>query len=500
MRGLIEHEGREIRIEVIRRCQQGSQYLLETTPPIPDVLPFADMSQAHDQQYFSDGMAEEVLNALAHVDGLKVASRTSSFQFRNSDVSLPMIGSKLGVHHVLEGSVRKSGDTVRITAQLIDATTDQQLWSQTFDRPLTTANLFAIQDEIARTIVTRLTDTIVRAPSLAKPDTANLAAYDLYLKGRARFVGRSSSEDITASLDALQASVAKDPQFARAWETLAAVLVVSEFWLNTTDDAQQAALSAADKALALDPDLSLAWAVRGEAQFNLILAGKSTWNASQESLARAIDRDNHNATAMNWRGGNFMALGLMDEAIQDYQRCLAVDPAYELCRRFVAQASLTLGRKDEALRLYDTGVTKSVVTNADGFFARTALAHGDRAGARAMIERQFREVPQLIEPIFRAISDPTFSRRDREQALALVDKNSKADYALYAIWLLRDYDALATMRTDNPAVMWATDDPEWLHSPARKKMMQRWRLPEYWREHGYPPRCQALGRDDFECD
>ena len=136
-----------------------------TTAPAPPaasiaVLAFSDLSAEGNQGYFSDGIAEEILNVLAHVNGLKVASRTSSFQFRKSDLGAPAIAQKLGVRHILEGSVRKAGDTVRITAQLIDASTDQHEWSQTFDRPLSTANLFAIQDEIAKSIVDHLAATM----------------------------------------------------------------------------------------------------------------------------------------------------------------------------------------------------------------------------------------------------------------------------------------------------------------------------------------------------
>src|SRR5277367_4738211 len=116
------------------------------------VLPFLDLSAEGNQGYFADGMTEEILNVLAHVRGLRVASRTSSFQFRKSDIGVPAIAQKLGVRHILEGSVRKAGDTVRIAAQLIDASTDQHEWSQTFDRPLSMDNLFAIQDDIAKSI------------------------------------------------------------------------------------------------------------------------------------------------------------------------------------------------------------------------------------------------------------------------------------------------------------------------------------------------------------
>jgi TolB-like protein len=128
------------------------------SPPVASiaVLPFSDLSAEGNQGYFSDGMSEEILNVLAHVNGLRVASRTSSFQFRKSDLGAPAIAARLGVRHILEGSVRKAGNTVRVTAQLIDASTDQHLWSQSFDRPMSTANLFAIQDEIAKNIVDKL--------------------------------------------------------------------------------------------------------------------------------------------------------------------------------------------------------------------------------------------------------------------------------------------------------------------------------------------------------
>jgi TolB-like protein len=159
-----------------------AQKLVTAAPVQPSasiaVLPFSDLSEEGNQAYFSDGVAEEILNVLAHVNGLKVASRTSSFQFRKSDLGAPAIAQKLGVRHILEGSVRKAGDTVRITAQLIDASTDQHEWSETFDRPLSTANLFAIQDEIAKNIVDHLAATMgkgadVAGPMARKADTAS---------------------------------------------------------------------------------------------------------------------------------------------------------------------------------------------------------------------------------------------------------------------------------------------------------------------------------------
>jgi adenylate cyclase len=468
------------------------------------VLAFSDLSAGHDQAYFSDGIAEEILNVLVHVDGLKVASRTSSFQFRNSALGIPAIAERLGVRHVLEGSVRKAGDMVRITAQLIDATTDQHLWSETFDRPLSTASLFSIQDEIASTIVGKLATAIESAAATAdlatvKADTSDVAAYDLYLRGRALFVARSS-QNMMEARRVLKAAVAIDPKFARAWETLAAVLVVSEFWgLNEETDYQQAAEDAADTALRLDPHRSMALAVRAEAQFNqLPRGGKAGWDESFANLSKAEKYDALNATLFAWRGNHWQALGFQDRARQDLQRCLAIDPAYELCRRFLAETFIVSGRTGEALREYETGLANGH-WNADTLFARAAFARGDRIGALAMLAVQFKDRPQLVRPLFRALADPRFSERDRQEAISQVDMKDKSDMAMYALWVLKAYEPLSTVVTDNPTVLWARDDPEWLRSKARKNMMVRWRLPEYWRKHGFPQGCKAIGAADFQC-
>ena len=152
------------------------------------VLPFADLSPSGDQEYFSDGIAEEILNVLVRVDNLKVASRTSAFGFKGQEaLGIPTIAKRLNVRHVLEGSVRKSGEMLRITAQLIDASNDKHLWSQTYDRKLTTENIFAIQDEIANEIVKQLGIVMggngSGAPIVSvKADTKNLNAYELYLQ------------------------------------------------------------------------------------------------------------------------------------------------------------------------------------------------------------------------------------------------------------------------------------------------------------------------------
>jgi adenylate cyclase len=470
------------------------------------VLPFTDLSPEGNQGYFSDGVTEEILNVLAHVNGLKVASRTSSFQFRNTKFGVPDIARKLGVRNILEGSVRKAGDTVRITAQLIDAPSDKHLWSQTFERPLTTANLFDIQDEIATDIVKQLTDTIgAAAVGLGKPaqeqaGTASVDVYDLYLKGHALFVARTKS-NLSEATRLLRAAVEQDPKFARAWESLAAVLVVSKAWgLSEESDYQQAAAQAADRALELEPNLSLAYAVRGAVQSNRIALGSGgSWEESLAALDEAIRRDPQNATAHLWRGGDHQTLGYFELAAADYHRCLELDPAYETCRRNLALMELFEGRSEEALRLYEVGLAQNYV-NDDVYFAPVIAARGDRIGTLGALLQQFRTQPQLLQALFRAITDPTFRAGDRQEALGLVATvKDDEEAARGALWLLGDYGRMQQFFTDNPATIWARSDPEWLKSEARKRMITYWRLPDYWRARGFPPQCKAVGAADFSC-
>ena len=491
-----------------RRAEIGAQQLATAAPAPPAasiaVLAFSDLSPEGNQAYFSDGIAEEILNVLAHVNGLKVASRTSSFQFRKSDLGAPAIAQRLGVRHILEGSVRKAGDTVRITAQLIDASTDQHEWSQTFDRPLSTANLFAIQDEIAKNIVDHLSATIgstanVVEPSARKADTADQDAYELYLKGRSLFLARSKQNLIDAA-PALKAAVAKDPKFARAWEMLGAVLVIGRSFDVGDEHDYQTGVDAIDTALRLDPNLSLAYAVRGEIQGYMVPSrGAVGWEESLDGLSRAIEHDETNATAHLWRGENYLALGNFDRAIEDFQRCLEIDPAYELARRQLAMVYLYLGRTDDALRLTEQGLQKGYFFDGDVQLAPAVATRGDRVGVLSILAQVYKADPELISPLFRALTDRTCSDRDRQDAVVLV-KGAKhsAEFVPMALLMLKAYNNIVTLDS-SPPIWWDRYDTAWLRSQGRKQLMQQWHLPEYWRKHGFPPQCRPTKDSDFEC-
>jgi TolB-like protein/lipoprotein NlpI len=481
---------------------EGKSKPVNVDPASIAVLAFVDLSADHDQQYFSDGIAEEILNVLARIEGLKVASRTSSFQFRNSQLGVPAIARDLGVRHVLEGSVRKAGKTIRITAQLIDANTDRHLWSTTYDRPLTAENVFAIQDEIANAIVGELAAKIGAGVNASEQvhveaDTDNVEAYELYLKGRALFAARGRDNLKLAARD-LENAVALDPEFARAWEMVAMVYGVSDSWGITDRDYHRLALDAADRAERLNPDLAAPYAVRGTVTFDMIGTGESDdWKASITNFDEAIARDPKNATVWLWRGIDFLALGFFDRAVADFKHCRELDPAYGYCAIWLAYAHLVMGRDEDALRLYEG--SKGTVFSATAAFAAAYARHGDNAAARAVLTDFYADVPEVASALYRSFTDPAFDDDDRTAALALIDKAPHdIDGITTARFFLGDYSDV--VNNINAQIWWWRGDARYLKSAERKAHMRHFHLPDYWRAQKFPPQCRPVGVDDFECD
>ena len=276
------------------------------------VLPFVNMSSDPEQEYFSDGISEELLNVLVHVDDLRVASRTSSFAFKGENKNLAEIADILKVSYLLEGSVRKAGNRVRITAQLIEAASDQHLWSEIYDRDLT--DIFAVQEEIANAIVAALRGSLeleVASEISVLAATTNMSAYDSYLKGRELFIART---DLEKSVALFEQAVALDPRFARAWEGLAAIYVIMPGWVIMDRDYLELALEAAQTALALDDGLSLAYSVIG-----LVLSGRLPyrWQDAFDNFRLAAANSSKNATNLCWRAISYRQFGYFEVAMAD---------------------------------------------------------------------------------------------------------------------------------------------------------------------------------------
>jgi TolB-like protein/Tfp pilus assembly protein PilF/uncharacterized membrane protein YhaH (DUF805 family) len=465
------------------------------------VLPFADLSPAGDQEYFSDGIAEEILNVLVRVEGLKVASRTTSWGFKGQEaLGVPQIAEKMNVRHVLEGSVRKSGDTVRITAQLIDARTDQHLWSETYDRELTAESLFAIQDEIAGAIVAQLgvlIDPADVAPS-HRSDTGNLDAYELYLEAWQLFVERRS---LLRVIELFERAVDIDPGFARAWSGLAAVYQVAPGWGIEGRDYPSLARVAADKAIELNPDLSMPYAVLA------MLAARDQpvdFERGLEYFDEALSRDPKNTTAYLWRMIQYLDLGYFDLADRDGQRCLELDPAYEICRSFLALSALYAGDIDRALELNRMAMANGFFGNTFPFFY-VYIARGQEETTLVAIVawNAGAGINNATNYEYRALTDPNFDYAAEkigiEQAYYRAGEDAPAWDPLHSDYLFqyRRYDQIQTPELQ---YWWFPYPQDFRDSPHRKRLIRLMGLPEYWRKHGFPARCRPVGADDFECD
>ena len=324
------------------------------------VLPFTNMSSDSEQDFFSDGVTEEVLNLLANVDGLRVTSRTSSFSFKGQSIDLPTIARRLGVSHVVEGSVRKAGDRVRVTAQLIDVASDTHLWSETYERKLD--DVFAIQADIAGHIARALeiafgADDIA---SLGRPPTTDIESWQRFLQARYKLRNRKSAADLDEALTLVDAAIERDPNFARAHSLRALVLLLRPAWQDgqVTFEAQRLnqplgketvdreamwsqALGAANRALEIDPGLGEPYAVQA-----LHAQAHNLYGEAYRNFREAVARSPSNPELHNWFGGFLMDAGYLQAGWAERQRAGELDPLSPLIAWHVGYAALIMGRPD----------------------------------------------------------------------------------------------------------------------------------------------------------
>lgn len=311
------------------------------------VLPFANMSGDPENEYFGDGLAEELLNALAGIEGLKVAARTSAFAFKGANVDVRVIGDTLGVATVLEGSVRRSADRVRITAQLIDTRTGYHLWSETYDRPLT--ELFTVQDAIAREIVTALAGRLATSQEdLYRGGTTDVEAYDLYLLGRQKWVTRNVPL-LREAVQHFERAIARDSSFALAWSGLADALDALAWRAPEERGRVGEAKYAAQRALVLDPELAEGWASLGV----LALDFDRDFRVAELSLRRAIAFKPSYAAAHRWLADVLRYSGRVEESLAPGNQALGLDPASALGMNGMLETLSILGRWQEARALVD---------------------------------------------------------------------------------------------------------------------------------------------------
>ena len=317
------------------------------------VLPFADMSRERDQEYFCDGIAEEIIGALTKIAGIRVAARASSFQFRGTGLESRELARRLRVRTLLAGSVRKSGDRLRVRAGLVDAVSGFELWSETFDREM--KDVFAIQEEIARRIASALevTLTLSEDAALGRPPTSDVKAFDLCLRGR-KYYYQYTKREVAFALEMFQNTLALDPLYARAWAGVADCHSFSFLFMRREAPSIQKAEAASRRALELDPDLAEAQASRG-----LALSTEGRDAEATAAFDKAIRLDPGLFEARYFYARHAFACGDLVKAAQLYEEAEALRPDDYQSPLLVAQIYGDLGRKEQAEAARRRGVRKA---------------------------------------------------------------------------------------------------------------------------------------------
>jgi eukaryotic-like serine/threonine-protein kinase len=306
------------------------------------VLPFANMSADKDNEYFSDGLAEEIINVLANMPGLKVAGRTSSFYFRGKDVEFGEIGQKLNVEHILEGSVRKAGNRIRVTAQLIKVADGFHLWSERYDRELT--DIFAIQDEITQAIATALRTKLSPETAAPRPYAPNLRAYEAYLKSRDYWF-KPTPESLTQVKESVERAIALDPKFALAYSMLGIhYTMLANLGVRPPREVIPLARAAELDALRVDPALPEAHAILG------VCDGIDyQWSAAESRWRLSMSREPVSRDIRFWYGNHYLLpIGRVVEAVEAMTWGLELDPLNLMYRHHLAVGLRHSGRLEDA--------------------------------------------------------------------------------------------------------------------------------------------------------
>ena len=316
------------------------------------VLPFVNMSSDPEQEFFSDGISEELLNMLAQLPGLHVAARTSSFQFKGMNPDIAKIADTLNVAHILEGSVRKSGTKLRITAQLIKADDGFHLWSHSYDRELD--DIFAVQDEIAQAIVNELRLRLIDHTQIASGATINAEAYQEYLKGR-YFWNLRTGPDLLTAIEHFKAATQLDPEYAEAWAGLADTFTVLPAY--DIDDGKamaryERAREAAQRALAIDPTMGRAYAVLGNTSGSIF-----RWQEASDYYERAHELAPNYAPGWQWYGTHLAEMGRNDEGLAALERALELDPVSRIINNNYAETLRGAGRTEEAVKHFEYAIS-----------------------------------------------------------------------------------------------------------------------------------------------
>jgi TolB-like protein/Tfp pilus assembly protein PilF len=475
------------------------------------VLPFVNMSSDKENEYFVDGLTEEILNRLAQISALRVPGRTSSFAFKGKNTDLRQIGTELGVAHVLEGSVRKSEGRLRITSQLIRTADGFHLWSQTFDRKLD--DIFAIQEEIARSIADALSTPLGLTESVnPQRQTKDMEAYDKFLQARSLLAQRNS-ENLRRAIELLTAAIDRDPEFASGWAALAQARALSSYYLKDTPDPLKAAEEAARKALALDDSIAMAHSALAD-----VLRDRRDWLAAESEYARALKLSPGEAETHNQYAQMLLKVGRIEGALQHGLRACELEPLGWVPASVVSLAYLSRGDLVQSRAYLDRSEKLSDRTR--GFQSRLELMYAlcrrdpDMARHALTLAQQatwspdppsseliaaldqalagFQNSPAVPLDLGKALKEFGPSGRMPLSAVATFVGQNKV--ALDAIALEADLSVI-----DIAGLIWTPVYQPLRSEPRFLEFLRKMKMPEYWRAAGWSDFCRPRGDNDFEC-
>jgi TolB-like protein/Flp pilus assembly protein TadD len=472
------------------------------------VLPFDNRSNRVEDQFFTDGIHDDLLATIAKIGSMKVISRTSVMEYKGTVKKIPQIAQELGVANILEGGIQRSGNQIRINVQLIDAASDQHLWAEIYDRELTAANLFTVQSEITKKIADALqaelsTDEQHRID--ARP-TDNLQAYELYLRGRYLWQ-RRGGENIRHAITLFEQATELDPQFARAWSSLAA----THFTLPVHSDASKSehhalAVSAAQKALAQDDSLAEAYSVLGG-----LADTDGKWAEAKTLFLLAIANEPMDSTAHLWYGEHLLKVGRLDDGLEEALIAYQLDPLHPGTNTLLGWIYFYLNDTSNALKYgaaaWELGHTSGLYFQA---WMNLRIGEFDRAVdfAEQWDERMAERYDNLqTPPTLKLLIEAKIDAAKRPLFFEMLAEHETIDFIPILMTGYVGFDRLddayrvATMALDldgfhrNNFVwdFWRSDMAPFRQDPRFAALVTELGMVDYWREYGWPDVCQPAG-------
>jgi adenylate cyclase len=463
------------------------------------VLPFDSLDANGGEEWFALGMAEELLNVLARVEGLRVSSRTSSFAFQGSTLGTREIARRLGVAHVVDGSVHRVGDRIRINTQLTAAADDTLLWTARYEREF--SDVFTLQEEIAQAVADALVESLGVRQVRVQPATADLEAYELYLRGRQLFAQRGSA--LAGARRLLTEAVERDPDFARAWATLAGAWYVSPSYSQDIDarEALSRASESAERALALDPNDATALAVQAR-----LAAERGDRLAAASLIQRALALAPNDANTWAWQGLGQLEAGHLEAARKSFERARGLDPLSGLTVGWYGVTTALQGDVPAGTALLREAHGLGWVGPARFSLLKLALADGPGEEASRRFQDWVREdprIPDALRPAHLALEPAFRDPAARDEALRALQASAASgpaySWASVLLMLGAHEAALEEALSDKDQSgwifllnLWFPQDRAFREQPGFMALAERSGLAEFWRAQGAPDHCQLL--------